>query len=558
VTTLAGPVGPAGGATTGIVASPAGRRAAIARSWDRCSESGLDPGVEPGDGFAVAETDPAGNLVTAAGPVLDAMERDLADSPVAAILTDARARVTAMRFGRRDMRGLLEAAGAVHGREFAESTTGTNAIATVHTTREGLVVQGGDHYLERLRRFSCYGHPITHPLTGDLAGVLDVTGPAQENPAMLAPFVRRVVSEIEEALLETAGVGARRLLAAFRSAAGGALPVLALGHDLVLANRAATDLLDAADHELLRDLASGAPSATEGVVELSGGRTRVRRDGVPGGGAVLHLHPCPDAPPAGVRWSRTLPLPGPRTGLADAALVAGEPGTGRTTAVRALLDGTRATVLEAAELTPATEHSWLAVASQSIATPGEVTVVEDVHLLLASTASRLRRLLATPHARAVLTSCPAEDLTGEVAALAADCSRREEIPPLRTRTDEIPALVERLLAELGAADSVRFTAETLDLLAAHRWPGNLRELAGVVAETAARRSAGDLTVRDLPEAYRRLATVGESAGELARAEREAIEAALRACDGNKLRAARRLGISRSTLYARLRALHITL
>jgi hypothetical protein len=552
VTTL---TGPAGSAAAGSVA---GRRSAIAQSWDRCSESGLDPGVEPGDGFAVADTDPAGNLITAAGPVLDAMERDLADTPVAAILTDSRARVTAMRFGRRDMRGLLEAAGAVHGREFAEATTGTNAIATVHTTREGLVVRGGDHYLERLRRFSCYGHPITHPLTGELAGVLDVTGPAEENPAILAPFVRRVVREIEEALLETAGAGARRLLAAFRSAAGGTVPVLALGQDLVLANRTATDLLDAADHELLRDLVSGSWSATDGVVELSGGPTRVRRQGVPGGGAVLHLHPFPDASLPGARRHRTLQLPGPRTGLADAVLVAGEPGTGRTTAMRAMLGDTRATVLEAADLTPATEHSWLAAASRSIAAPGEATVVEDVHLLLASTASRLRRLLADPHARVVLTSCPAGDLTGEVAALAADCARREELPPLRTRIDEIPTLVDQLLAGLGAADSVRFTAETLDLLAAHRWPGNLRELAGVVAETAARRSAGDLTVRDLPDAYRRPTTVGESAGELARAEREAIEAALRACDGNKLRAARRLGISRSTLYTRLRALHITL
>ena len=45
------------------------------------------------------------------------------------------------------------------------------------------------------------------------------------------------------------------------------------------------------------------------------------RGGVPGGGAVLHLDPCPDAPPPGVRWSRRLQLPGPRTGLADAVLV---------------------------------------------------------------------------------------------------------------------------------------------------------------------------------------------------------------------------------------------
>ncbi|MFZ2512132.1 MAG: helix-turn-helix domain-containing protein, partial [Gordonia sp. (in: high G+C Gram-positive bacteria)] len=90
------------------------------------------------------------------------------------------------------------------------------------------------------------------------------------------------------------------------------------------------------------------------------------------------------------------------------------------------------------------------------------------------------------------------------------------------------------------------------------WPGNLSEFAMVLdeaAETARARGARTVDVADLPPDYRSNSRVARLLG-LEQAERLAIIEALDAADGNKSHAAKRLGISRSTLYARIRALGI--
>ena len=249
-------------------------REPIARSWSRCSAAGLDP-ADPGDRFVVHDTDPGGDLVRAARPVLDDLADDLADTRVAAILTDADARVTAMRYGSRHLRPRMETAGAVLGRRFAEQETGTNAIATVHATGSGLAVEPAEHYLERWRCYTCYGHPVHHPVTGDLLGVLDLTGVDEAPGSLLAPLVRRAVRDIREELLAGARSAHRRLLGAYRDAVGrDDTPVLVLAPDLVLANRRCGDLLGAADHAVLRDLLAADPTPTDTVVELSSGPTR--------------------------------------------------------------------------------------------------------------------------------------------------------------------------------------------------------------------------------------------------------------------------------------------
>lgn len=131
------------------------------------------------------------------------------------------------------------------------------------------------------------------------------------------------------------------------------------------------------------------------------------------------------------------------------------------------------------------------------------------------------------------------------------------IPPLRERTDDIPVLAGFFLRR----HSVRlrrpiegFTAGALELLKAHPWPGNARELENAI-ERAVNLACGPvLSEADLPasvtlQAQTRARTVTAD-------ERERLLSALEQSRWNQSRAASRLGMSRTTLWRKMREYHI--
>jgi transcriptional regulator with PAS, ATPase and Fis domain len=135
------------------------------------------------------------------------------------------------------------------------------------------------------------------------------------------------------------------------------------------------------------------------------------------------------------------------------------------------------------------------------------------------------------------------------------------IPPLRDRLEDIPVLCEALLEKTPRASDQRgwvIEPEAVRLLQQHDWPGNVRELANVLERAAAMApsdSIGAELIRlALPGASipRRVEGRADLASQLADAERGAILEALEASGGRKLLAARRLGISRSQFYEKLR------
>jgi two-component system response regulator GlrR len=134
------------------------------------------------------------------------------------------------------------------------------------------------------------------------------------------------------------------------------------------------------------------------------------------------------------------------------------------------------------------------------------------------------------------------------------------LPPLRARREDIPILVvhylRRLREHLGpSAPARRVGREAMALLVAQPWPGNVRELFNVVEDTYAMSSGEDIRVDDLQRAARMPAAArgneAPSPGTFRAAERELIEDALRSTGGNKVHAARQLGISRTQLYAKM-------
>ena len=129
-----------------------------------------------------------------------------------------------------------------------------------------------------------------------------------------------------------------------------------------------------------------------------------------------------------------------------------------------------------------------------------------------------------------------------------------QLPPLRERTRDIPLLVEAFLRDIsrtiGRAPT-DLTREANDLLLNYAWPGNIRELRNALERAAILWRAD--SSRSPPVAHTDpIARSSTPTADLRGAERRAIEKALRETDGNKAKTARRLGLTRTQLYVRLR------
>ncbi|MDW7711326.1 MAG: sigma 54-interacting transcriptional regulator [Deferrisomatales bacterium] len=137
-----------------------------------------------------------------------------------------------------------------------------------------------------------------------------------------------------------------------------------------------------------------------------------------------------------------------------------------------------------------------------------------------------------------------------------------EIPPLRDRPGDIPLLARHFLAEVCQREKLpsrRLTPDALDAMARYAWPGNIRELRGLMRRLAWQVPGVTIEARHLPPALsesRGAAAPGTLGDELARAERGAVEAALEAAGGNRAQAARSLGIHRTALYKKMARLGI--
>ncbi len=138
------------------------------------------------------------------------------------------------------------------------------------------------------------------------------------------------------------------------------------------------------------------------------------------------------------------------------------------------------------------------------------------------------------------------------------------IPPLRERLADLGVLCEAVLGDICEGLDVRgeITDAGIAALGSYDWPGNIRELRNVLERALTMSEEGGLLDADaifkvLPKSSHRLSSsltprpVRPLAQTLADAEAQAIEAALVASRGNRTRAAKLLGISRSVLYEKL-------
>jgi transcriptional regulator of acetoin/glycerol metabolism len=143
----------------------------------------------------------------------------------------------------------------------------------------------------------------------------------------------------------------------------------------------------------------------------------------------------------------------------------------------------------------------------------------------------------------------ADGASADLADLLSSFPSTVELPPLRHHTDDLHQLVPFFLAKLSQHGRLSCSPEAMQVLLRAGWPGNTGQLWQVLRKVAQHRRTGVIQPDDLPPetrtVSRRLLSPLESM------ERDAIVQSLLDSGGNKVKAARSLGMSRATIYRKI-------
>ncbi|RZT87222.1 transcriptional regulator of acetoin/glycerol metabolism [Pseudonocardia sediminis] len=565
-------------------------RAPIAASWRRARDWNVD--AERIELSRPSETEADSPLLRAARPILDEMSDHFTNEPASLILCDAQGVVLDRRSGDAVLNRRMDAVCLAPGHSYAERAAGTNGIGTALAENRPVQVFGHEHYAEDLVSLACAGSPIRHPVHGGLLGVLDLTCWHRDANPLMGTVALTLGRRIEDALLSQVGRREMSLVDEFLAACEQTRSaIFAVDDDLLMMNRLARELLGPDDQAALLagtaavlDSAPGPGRDREFLVDLPTGATaRVRRlpgpEGESRGRGVLRVRLATDArsrrPRRGTASYRTFGVVGSAPlwrrcvesvdrHLAERnwMILDGEPGVGKTVlAVAAHRLRKPASHLFVADLAEPS-GTWSHEVAEALQEDGATVVLRHLEAVDPVDAAVLADLiepyweLPGPDRPTVVATYTDRDVrTTDLAALTGMLAVSVTVPPLRHHADDIEDLLAVLVARLGRGATPSFSPAAIRHLRGNPWPGNVAQLRHVASKVLARRRAGTVDVDDLPIECR--ATVRRVLTPLESIECDAIAGALVDAGGDKARAARQLGMSRATIYRKIREFGIT-
>ncbi len=561
-------------------------REPILASWWRSRR--LNVAADRIDLSYVSDPDIDTPLTRSATSVLRSLRENLEGQPISVILTDARGVVLSRQTADPDLDRYLDAVNLAPGFSYAEEFVGTNGIGTALEGGQPMHVFGHEHYAEHLESLACAAVPIRHPISGKTIGVVDLTCWRKDADQLLLALAKTAAAQITQEVLAAAGAQEYELLQEYlRACRRSAGIVLALNNDMVMMNDYARHVLDPGDQVALLGYAADALAADHvGQLEVelpTGARIRMfcrplRRKGRrrQAGGVVhakvIELAAKPAAEQAaGPQQPRRIaaglvgsgPLWVRGCHQVDAAYVAGEwlalegePGVGKLALLRSVHRQRNPAgpfhVLDAAD---AGDHDWLVQLRAELDEGDGTLVIQHVDRLSPRrlhalwTALEAARAAGRPPSHWVAVTLGSRPSRGDLADLLQFFPRTVELPPLRHHIEDLHELVPLFLSKLNHQGPLTCSPQAMQLLLRSNWPGNAEQLWQVLRRVVHRRRTGVINPGDLPPecwaVSRRLLSPLEAM------ERDAIVSGLLDNDGNKVKAAESLGMSRATIYRKI-------
>ena len=555
-------------------------REPILASWWRSREWNIAP--DHLDLNYLRPPDLESSLARAAEPVLRHLHTQLDGQPISIVLTDAAGLVLLRFTGDRDLERHLDSIMLAPGFSYAEEIVGTNGIGTALESGGPAHVFGHEHYAEHLEGMACAGMPIKDPVSGKTVGVIDLTCWRPDADPLMVSLVQSTADQINQALAAATSNRDQRLLQEYLRACrhtGGI--VLALGNDVVMLNDHARKALSPGDQAALIsqatealgrrrsagavtvDLPSGAVarmflrsvddfSGRDGGVHVKLGASSSAALEVPTSRVPMSL---PGLVGSGAAWRRACRDAEGCYERGEWMTLEGESGVGKLALVRAVHQRRSPAagfhVLDAAAAT----GDWAAQVRGELLDDTGMLVIRHVDALSARQVRALAGALQEAKAAGkeetlrVAVTLDRNQARADLTALLRLFPGTVQVPPLRHHNEDLRELVPFFLGKLSQQGRVTCSAAAMQLLLRHTWPGNAAQLWQVLKQVVQRRRAGAIGPGDLPPecwtVSRRVLSPLESI------ERDAIVQSLLDNGGNKIRAARALGMSRATIYRRI-------
>jgi sigma-54 dependent transcriptional regulator, acetoin dehydrogenase operon transcriptional activator AcoR len=461
-------------------------------SWQRSRRYGV--AIDHVQPVFTGSVDTESLLFECGREVLQGLRATLANEPVSMMITGSDGLVLCRMSDDPSVDRALDRVHLAPGFYFAERNVGTNGLGLALADRTPSLVRADEHYCTDLRGFTCAAVPVLEPGTGNMAGSVNLTTWSDASSALLLALAQAAAGNTA-ALMQVRGRGSARVV---RSAPRG---------------------------EVFR-VQPGSP-AEEDIPE-----------------------------PLSPRWTQAVDRAEAAMVRGDVVAVVGEPGAGKTAlaglARRAILPRER--LLGVRPPSDTDVEPWLSLWAPELAKDDTCVVLEAVDSLPAWGADRLAEVLALARRPVFATALPRPQsfvLTAKTYDLIPEALRPlvdavVEVPPLRIRPDDILPLAH-LFARRHRGRLITFTIAASRSLTAHSWPENTRQLQRVVRAAASRTDTID--VQHLPAEV--FTDPGRRLSRLERLERDEIVRCLTDSASTVAQAAKRLGMSRATIYRKI-------